>query len=187
MQNNTNNRQYEPRDFGLFNGNILVGRTTKPAMLRYTKTGKPVINLDVVVTRRVVERDENRQVITDRYGKAVVHEDAKFVRLVLWPHERRAQWLADNLNVPGFVILAEGRVEASAYMSTKTNMPAAQIELHSNDMQVLSFPRAYNGPTTNGGGREETEYPDWGYEPDVPQQPQGSRGEPSLEDLFNGV
>lgn len=184
MQNNTNNRQYEPRDFGFISDMQVLGRTTQPVRMGYTKTGKPVVNLNLVTTRRVVQRDDEGKIITDRNGKAVAEEVAKFIKVTVWPHEKRAEWLANNLNVPGFVVFASGRAEPEAYQ-TREGETRADIVVHTNDVQVVSFPKSYEGPTVGNGQREKSEAPDWGA-PNVPQQPQ-RKDEPSLEDLFNGV
>ncbi|MBI2252158.1 MAG: single-stranded DNA-binding protein, partial [Armatimonadetes bacterium] len=98
---------------------ILIGRVTADPELRYTPSGKPVVNFVIAV---------------DRPKNADGKKEADFVTIVAW--QKLAEICANYLN-KGKLIAIDGRLQVRSF-ETQDGQKRKVYEVVANNMQMLS-------------------------------------------------
>lgn len=107
-----------------FNKVILIGRLTADPEMRYTPSGKPVVNFTLAVDRRAAAGGGQKE--TD------------FVNIVAW--QKLAEICSQYLN-KGKLIAIDGRLQTRSY-ENKEGQKVKTFEVVANDMQMLDRPKS---------------------------------------------
>lgn len=102
-----------------YNKVILIGRVTADPELRYTPSGKPVVNFAIAVDRPKINTD----------GK----KEADFITIVAW--QKLAEICANYLN-KGKLIAIDGRLQVRSF-ETQDGQKRKVYEVVANNMQML--------------------------------------------------
>lgn len=103
---------------------VIVGRLGNDPEMRFAPGGAAVTNFNVAVNRRWTNQD------------GTLGEDVTWFRVSAW---RRLAETCNTFLARGRMVLVEGRVKASAYL-TKEGEPAASLELTADNVRFLDSP-----------------------------------------------
>lgn len=126
----------------MFQKTIISGRLTRDPEMRFKNNGQPWTKFSVAVNRVYYKGDGD-----GNYEKV---EEVTFFNVVVWI-PRLAENCNKYLRKGSVVIVESSRMEASAYMSTKTGEPAASLELTADAVTFMPGGSNGNGQTAGGG------------------------------------
>lgn len=113
----------------MYNKVILIGRVAADPELRYTPSGKPVVNFVIAVNR-------------PKFGEAQ-QSNADFINIVAW--QKLAEICANYLT-KGKLIMIDGALHTRTY-ETKDGQKRKAYEVLANTMKMLDRPKSSTAPS----------------------------------------
>jgi len=132
----------------MYQNTIVIGHLGDDPKMKYTPSGQAVTNFSVATTRKW------------KNANGELQEKTTWFRVAAWGKvaETCNQYLAK-----GRLVLVEGEIEASAYLSKETNEPRASLELRARNVRFLGGKTAPGegaaGAAEPGAAAEEGELP----------------------------
>ncbi|MFH1453916.1 MAG: single-stranded DNA-binding protein [Armatimonadota bacterium] len=114
----------------MYNKVILIGRVVADPELRYTPSGKPVVNFAIAVDRPKFGDSQERS--------------ADFINIVAW--QKLAEICANYLT-KGKLIAVDGRLQTRSY-ETNDGQKRKVYEVVASIMKMLDRPKSYNAGAT---------------------------------------
>jgi len=137
---------------------FLMGNVTRDPELRYTPSGKAVLDLGLAVNRRTKDSNGNWR------------EDPTFLQVTIW--DKAAENCAEYLS-KGRPVLVEGRLSMDQWEDKKTGEKRSKLRVTAENVQFLGARPAGSAPrTAPGAAAEESGEP--AAPPAAPPTPEGN-------------